>query len=72
MTAWMGATLGGRKSPKPPDIETRIAILMKKAEMEEVSLSESVALYIADKVHTNIRELEGYLRRVIAYSSLKD
>ena len=57
---------------KPPDIETRIAILMKKAEMEEVSLSESVALYIADKVHTNIRELEGYLRRVIAYSSLKD
>ena len=56
---------------KPPDIETRIAILKKKAEMEEVNLSESVALYIADKVHSNIRELEGYLRRVIAYSSLK-
>jgi chromosomal replication initiator protein len=56
---------------KPPDIETRIAILRKKAEMEDVSLSESVALYIADKVHSNIRELEGYLRRVIAYSSLK-
>jgi len=56
---------------KPPDIETRIAILKKKAEMEEINLTESVALYIADKVHTNIRELEGYLRRVIAYSSLK-
>lgn len=56
---------------KPPDIETRIAILKKKAEVEDVSLPESVALFIADKVHSNIRELEGYLRRVIAYSSLK-
>jgi chromosomal replication initiator protein len=56
---------------KPPDIETRIAILKKKAEMEDISLPETVALYIADKVHSNIRELEGYLRRVIAYSSLK-
>ncbi|MFW6129101.1 MAG: chromosomal replication initiator protein DnaA [Candidatus Aminicenantaceae bacterium] len=56
---------------KPPDIETRIAILNKKAEMEGVSLPESIALFIADKVHSNIRELEGYLRRVIAYSSLK-
>jgi chromosomal replication initiator protein len=56
---------------KPPDIETRIAILRKKSELEGVDLPESVALYIADKVHSNIRELEGYLRRVIAYSSLK-
>jgi len=56
---------------KPPDIETRIAILKKKAQVEGVSLPESVALFIADKVHSNIRELEGYLRRVIAYSSLK-
>ena len=56
---------------KPPDIETRIAILKKKAEVEGVELPESVALFIADKVHSNIRELEGYLRRVIAYSSLK-
>jgi chromosomal replication initiator protein len=56
---------------KPPDIETRIAILKKKAEVEGVVLPESVALFIADKVHSNIRELEGYLRRVIAYSSLK-
>jgi len=56
---------------KPPDIETRIAILKKKSEMEEIYLSESVGLFIADKVHSNIRELEGYLRRVIAYASLK-
>jgi chromosomal replication initiator protein len=56
---------------KPPDIETRIAILKKKAEAEAVSLPDSVALYVADKVQSNIRELEGYLRRVIAYASLK-
>lgn len=56
---------------RAPDIETRIAIIKKKAEIEGVSLPESVALFIADKVHSNIRELEGYLRRVIAYSSLK-
>jgi chromosomal replication initiator protein len=56
---------------KPPDIETRIAILKKKSELEGVILPESVALYISDKIHSNIRELEGYLRRVIAYASLK-
>jgi chromosomal replication initiator protein len=56
---------------KPPDIETRIAILKKKAELEGVDLPEAVALFIADKVHSNIRELEGYLRRVVAFSSLK-
>lgn len=56
---------------KPPDIETRVAILKKKSELEGMVLPESVALYIADKVQSNIRVLEGYLRRVIAYSSLK-
>ncbi|MBN1223375.1 MAG: chromosomal replication initiator protein DnaA [Candidatus Aminicenantes bacterium] len=56
---------------KPPDIETRIAILKKKSEQENVDLPESVGLFIADKVRSNIRELEGYLRRVIAYASLK-
>lgn len=56
---------------KPPDIETRIAILKKKADLEAVNLPETVALYIADKVQSNIRELEGYLRRVIAFASLK-
>ncbi len=56
---------------KPPDIETRIAILKKKADMEPIVLPETVALFIADKVQSNIRELEGYLRRVVAYASLK-
>ena len=56
---------------KPPDIETRIAILMNKSDLENIKLPESVALYIADKAYSNIRELEGYLRRVIAFASLK-
>jgi len=56
---------------KPPDIETRIAILNKKSALEGIDIPESVALFIADKAYSNIRELEGYLRRVIAYSSLK-
>jgi chromosomal replication initiator protein len=53
-----------------PDIETKVAILRKKAEAEMVSLPENVALFIASKVKTNIRELEGGLIRLIAYASL--
>ncbi len=56
---------------QPPDIETRIAILMNKSALENIELPESVALYIADKAYSNIRELEGYLRRIIAFASLK-
>ena len=55
---------------QPPDIETKIAILRKKAEAEGVEVPENVALFIASKVRTNIRELEGSLIRLIAYSSL--
>jgi chromosomal replication initiator protein len=55
---------------QPPDIETKIAILRKKSESERVEIPENVALYIASKVRTNIRELEGSLIRLIAYSSL--
>jgi chromosomal replication initiator protein len=55
---------------QPPDIETKIAILRKKADVERVELPENVALFIASKVRTNIRELEGSLIRLIAYASL--
>jgi chromosomal replication initiator protein len=55
---------------QPPDIETKVAILRKKAEAERVDIPENVALFIASKVRTNIRELEGSLIRLIAYASL--
>ena len=53
-----------------PDIETKVAILKKKADADGVQLPENVALFIASKVRTNIRELEGSLIRLIAYASL--
>ncbi|MBS4030436.1 MAG: chromosomal replication initiator protein DnaA [Clostridiales bacterium] len=53
-----------------PDLETRIAILRKKASSEKIPIGNDVMLYIADKIITNIRELEGAFIRVIAYSSL--
>jgi chromosomal replication initiator protein len=56
---------------QPPDIETKVAILKKKAEAEAVPLPDNVALYIAGKIKSNIRELEGSLIRLIAYASLK-
>jgi chromosomal replication initiator protein len=55
---------------QPPDLETRIAILKKKAKSENLSISDNVMLLIAKKIHSNIRELEGALIRVVAYSSL--
>ncbi|HWP46445.1 MAG TPA: chromosomal replication initiator protein DnaA [Candidatus Limnocylindrales bacterium] len=55
---------------QPPDLETKIAILKKKAELEKVGLPDDVALFIASKIKSNIRELEGSLIKVAAYSSL--
>ncbi len=54
----------------PPDLETRIAILNKKARAEGLDIPNEVMLYIANQIDTNIRELEGALIRVVAYSSL--
>ena len=55
----------------PPDIETKAAILKKKAEAEAVPLPDNVAMLMASRIKTNIRELEGSLIRLIAYASLK-
>jgi chromosomal replication initiator protein len=55
---------------QPPDLETKVAILIRKAELQGVSLADDVALFIASKLHGNIRELEGSLTRLVAYCSL--
>ncbi|HHY05083.1 MAG TPA: chromosomal replication initiator protein DnaA [Thermoanaerobacterales bacterium] len=57
---------------QPPDFETRIAILQKKAMMEGLKVPNDVINFIATKIQTNIRELEGALIRIVAYSSLTD
>jgi chromosomal replication initiator protein len=53
-----------------PDLETRIAILRKKAQTDNLDFPNDVMVFIADKIASNIRELEGALNRVVAYSSL--
>ncbi|SHM18525.1 chromosomal replication initiator protein DnaA [Caldanaerovirga acetigignens] len=55
---------------QPPDFETRIAILRKKAMMENLTVPDEVINFIATKIETNIRELEGALIRIVAFSSL--
>ena len=55
---------------QPPDLETKIAILRRKAELEGAELPDDVALFVANQVRANIRELEGLLNRVVAFSSL--
>ncbi len=55
---------------QPPDLETKVAILRKKAEEKKIDLPHDVALFIAERVRSNIRELEGHLNRVAAFASL--
>jgi chromosomal replication initiator protein len=55
---------------QPPDLETKMAILEKKAELEGVKLPEDVRIFIATKTKSNVRELEGALVKLVAYSSV--
>lgn len=55
---------------QPPDLETRIAIIGKKAEAEEIKLPEDVAIFLATHIRSNVRELEGSLTRLGAFASL--
>jgi chromosomal replication initiator protein len=56
-------------SIEPPELEMRVAILLKKAELENVQLSEDVAFFVAKNLRSNVRELEGALRSILAYAS---
>jgi chromosomal replication initiator protein len=53
---------------EPPELEMRVAILLKKAEMDGVHVDEAVAFFIAKHIRSNVRELEGALKRVLAYA----
>jgi len=55
---------------QPPDLETKVAILMRKAESEGVSLPEELVTFLASRIRSNIRELEGCMNRLLAYASL--
>jgi len=54
---------------EPPELEMRVAILLKKAELERAELSEEVAFFIAKNLRSNVRELEGALRKILAFAS---
>jgi chromosomal replication initiator protein len=56
---------------EPPDLETKVAILKRKADMDGIHLDDDIAIYIAGKVKSNVRELEGSLVRLVAIASLK-
>ena len=53
---------------EPPELEMRVAILLRKAETEKASMPEEVAFFVAKNVRSNVRELEGALRKILAYS----
>ncbi len=56
---------------EPPDLETKVAILKRKADLDGVDLPDDIAIYIANKIRSNVRELEGSLVRLVAISSLR-
>lgn len=56
---------------EPPELETRVAILMKKAEQSKIELPHEAAFFIAQRIRSNVRELEGALKRVIAHAQFK-
>ena len=56
---------------EPPDLETKVAILQRKADMDGIRLDDDIAIYVAGKVKSNVRELEGSLVRLVAISSMK-
>jgi len=55
---------------KSPNLETRVAILKKKEELEQLDLSDNILVYVAGKLKSNVRELEGFLKRINAYGQL--
>ncbi|MEO7674863.1 MAG: chromosomal replication initiator protein DnaA [Pyrinomonadaceae bacterium] len=56
---------------EPPDLETKVAILKRKADLDGIFLPDDIAIYIANKIRSNVRELEGSLVRLVAISSLR-
>ena len=57
---------------KSPSLETRVAILKKKSEEDNVNVDDNILLYVASKLKSNIRELEGFLKRITAYAALNN
>lgn len=64
-------TMGLIADIQPPDLETRVAIVKKKCEAEKIDMPDEVAFFLASKAQSNIRELEGFITRIHALSSLK-
>ncbi len=56
---------------EPPDLETKVAILKRKADLDGINLPDDIAIYIASKIRSNVRELEGSLVRLVAIASLR-
>ncbi len=56
---------------EPPDLETKVAILKRKADLDGIFLPDDIAIYMANKIKSNVRELEGSLVRLVAISSLR-